>query len=63
MEMLGRKLGGKFLRDKGAEMAQVLVYIIIAVIILVVVVTGIIILAKKDVSFIEFIKNLFIFRK
>lgn len=50
-------------RERGGEVSNVLLYIIVAVIILVVLVTGIIILSKKDISFMEFIKNLFIFRK
>ncbi len=47
---------------KGMEI-EILVWIIIAVVILVVMVAAFMILKNKDAGFVEFIKNLFRFRR
>ena len=52
----------KMKNKKGMEI-ETLVWIIIAVVILVVMVTAFIILRGKDVGMIEYIKNLFRFRR
>ena len=52
----------KLKNKKGLEI-EMLVWIIVAVVILVVMVVAFIILRGKDVGFIEFIKNLFRFRR
>lgn len=48
--------------NKKAIAVESLVWIIVAVVILVVIIAGYVIITKKDISLIEFIKNLFRFR-
>ena len=51
------------LKNKKALEIEILVYIIVAVVILIVVIVGYILVTKKNISALEFIKNLFRFRR
>lgn len=53
----------KLIKEKKALEFETLVLIIVAVVILIVLIGGYVILRQKDISALEFIKNLFRFRR